>query len=177
MERPHVKEEILSIQLEITWKESMGHLSSQYASLTLLSSPIQLIFPFPPHPKNLWSHWWLSSLSCLVPWMFDTCQRSKRGLLSLSCYLRDLSLPHSWPSLTVLLCYQILSIPISLSLSLLSHRFTGFGSWRACSSIDATTSSHLIIQKLLWRVLWRSRLLWICHSLWGDIILNLYVFW
>jgi hypothetical protein len=42
MERPHVKEEILSIELEITWKESVGHLFSQYASLALLSSPIQL---------------------------------------------------------------------------------------------------------------------------------------
>jgi hypothetical protein len=54
MERPHVKEEILSIELKITWKESVGHLFSQYASLALLSSPIQLThLPFPLTLKAL----------------------------------------------------------------------------------------------------------------------------
>ena len=56
-------------------------------------------------PKSLPPHWLNFSMSCLLPRIFDTCWRSKRGLRSSSSYLRDLSLPYSSPFIIALLCY------------------------------------------------------------------------
>jgi hypothetical protein len=55
------------------WKESVGLSFSQCASLALLSHPHLIHLPF---PFNLKAHaliGWIFSLSCLFPWMFDTC--------------------------------------------------------------------------------------------------------
>ena len=62
-------------------------------------------FSFCPHPKIHSSHWLVLPMSCLHPWIFDTCWRSKRGLFSFSSYLRDLSLPYSLPFIIALICY------------------------------------------------------------------------
>jgi hypothetical protein len=77
------------------------------------SSPNSPHFPFPSQPKSSRPHW----LEFLMSFDLDICQRSKRGLFGLSCYLRNLSLTHSSPFFRVLLCYQFL---LSLSLSLSS---------------------------------------------------------
>jgi hypothetical protein len=95
---------------------------------------IHIIFFHFLQPKSLPSHWLFFSMSCLVPWIFDTCWRSKRGLLSSSSYLRDLSLPFSSPFIMVLLCYSFLTILFSSSLIIIVTSLHWCGYWRTCSN-------------------------------------------
>jgi hypothetical protein len=106
------------------------HLTCQIRSSFLAFSPIYFIFFHFLQPKSLSSHWLLSQMSCLVPWILDTCWRSKRGLLSSSSYLRDLSLPLSSPFIIVLLCYHFLTISFSSSLIIIVTFLHWCGSWR-----------------------------------------------
>jgi hypothetical protein len=71
--------------------------------------------PFSSNPKSYTP----SLTGCLLAWILDKCQRSKRGLFDLSCYIRNLSLIHHSPFFRVLLCYYFLTISLSLSLSLI----------------------------------------------------------
>jgi hypothetical protein len=96
------------------WVSSLTNAPPSWSQLTLHLSHL----PFLTQPKRSRSHWLNFLMICLFPWIFEKCWRSKRGLLSLSCYLRDLSLPHYLPFFTVLLYYQILSISLSLTLLL-----------------------------------------------------------
>jgi hypothetical protein len=124
-------------------------------------SPTHLTFHF-LQPKSSRPHWLIFLIELSFPWMFDTCQRSKRGLLSLSCYLRDLSLPHYSPFFTVLLCYQILSISLSLSLIIviLLHWFWFLKSLEqlCCYNLFPLDNKEIALEEL-----WRSRFVWMCH--------------
>ena len=119
-----------ALSWKFTWMKAWVSSSNQYTSPLLAISPPHLpnspppflafsssphLLAISPHPKSLVSHWLLLPLSCLVPWMFDTCWRSKRGLLVSHGYKRNPSLPHLTSFFTVLLCYRILPIPPSLS--------------------------------------------------------------
>jgi hypothetical protein len=55
-------------------------------------------------------------LSCLLAWILDKWQISKRGLFAFSSYIRNLSLIHSTPFFKVLLCNYFITISLSLSL-------------------------------------------------------------
>jgi hypothetical protein len=52
----------VGLLLPITHPLSNGHLTLHFTSHAIS-----------PYPKIMSSHWLLSSMSCLVPWMFDTC--------------------------------------------------------------------------------------------------------
>ena len=83
VEKSHVKVEASSIELEVTWMKAWVSSSCLFCPLLSLLSPHHFIlFSISPHPKSLVSHWLIFSMSCLVPWIFDTCWRSKRGLLA-----------------------------------------------------------------------------------------------
>jgi hypothetical protein len=88
--------------------------------MPLLSFPFHhLTYQIRPYPKSS-CH---LVLSCHLSLDLDTCQRSRRGLLSFSSYKRNPSLPHSLPSPTVLLCYQIPHFLLSLTTVILLHWF------------------------------------------------------
>jgi hypothetical protein len=123
--------------------------------------------PFSVKPKS-----YMPSLAwVLFPWMFDTCQRSKRGLFVPQGYLRDLSIPHYSPFFRVLLYYYFLTIPLSLSLShYCSHCFTSF----VLEELGAT----LLLQPLPFGnkkrfggIVESRTCSWCSYLLWGEIIL------
>jgi len=152
---PHVFSLELTLSLFVKWKHQALNWKLLWWKAWVISSTNapsfdgQLIpeftsFTISPQPKSSRPHWLKFSMSCLFPWIFDKCWKSKRGILSLSCYLRDLSLPHYSPFFTVLLCYQILHLSFFLSIIVILLHW--FCSWRAWSNFVATTSSHWIIK-------------------------------
>ena len=109
----------------------------------------------------------------LLAWILDICQRSKRGLLPSPSYKWDLSLIHSIPFFWVLLCYQFLSIFLSLSLS------SCFGSL-SIEELGATLLLQplpLVIKEELWRNTGVQDFVWISMLLWGDTVIVLNTLW
>jgi hypothetical protein len=71
--KTHVKWKHPTSKRNLTLKLYVGFLLDQCASLWWPPHSPFTFLSFPPHLKSSSSHWLLSSLSCFVPWMFDTC--------------------------------------------------------------------------------------------------------